>query len=136
MIIAAVINRLKQEVSELATVESLATLEDSSRIRSRLPAAFVYQAGRSASRNTALNAVVQERTLTVEVALVAQSRSKASKAALEIDGLVESVDGALIGWSPAENYSPLTAADGQIVDVNDGVVTRVERYQTTTQIRA
>ena len=138
MLIKAVLDRITAQMPQLGTVGSLAGLEDNTakRSRARLPAAFAYEERRSAGANRAVGAVSQQVDKTVSVALVAENRADPSRAVDVLDGLVEDLDGALIGWSPDDEHSMLEASDGQIVEVADGVVTRIERYRTTTQIHA
>lgn len=100
-----------------------------------LPSAHVYIGERSAGANISVNAISQQRSVTVNVVVAVGTQANEGDTEDRIGTLLDKLDDLLVGWSPGGRWTPLVAGAGKLDKVTDGVVTRVESYNTTELVR-
>ena len=137
--IAAIQDRLQNQVPALRSIEGaieFAALEKPP-LAGKLPAAFVMAAEDRAAPNTMASMVLrQEVTRTVRVVLFARNLrdARGEAAAVQLEGLVENVRNALIGWLPPGARQPLELRTGALIGFSDQTATWAEDYACTFNI--
>lgn len=91
-----------------------------------------------AGENELVNAVSQpvKETWSVLFWVAVAGNALGDQAADATDALRASVQGALLGWSPDDERSPLLYAGGALNRFESGAVLWEERFSTTTYLRA
>ena len=137
--IAAVQDRLEQQVPALRTVEGaieFAALEQAP-LDAKLPAAYVMAAEDRASPNTMASMVLrQEVSRTIRVVLFTRNLRdrRGERAAQQLETLFTEVRTALIGWLPPGARQPLELRAGALLGFANQTAAWAEDYACTFNI--
>ena len=103
----------------------------------KMPAAYVIPLSSSPSDNNLVNAVRQRVEETIGVLILAAKLTdpRGSAAAMAVDGVIDAVRGAMVGWVPATGWEQTLMGDAGLVDFDDGVVAWRETFRSAYQLR-
>ncbi|MCC7413318.1 MAG: hypothetical protein IT495_17010 [Gammaproteobacteria bacterium] len=138
MLVAAIIARLRTEVSALRDVTGAADLRAAGITLKRWPAAWVVLTGEQAQANQLATAVSQRVVATVGVVLGARDVSDATGTAAReaLEPVRGAVRAALLGWAPDAEYEPCVLRGGRLLAFGDAVLWWLDEFDTAYYARA
>lgn len=122
MIIADVMDRLKQAGSPFILVEGANELAEVTDRPTNTPVAYVFVSGETSSDNERVTGPLLQRTaVDVSVVIVTENAAGADSAARDIEQLKSWVRAKLLGFTPAD-ADPLEHITGKLQQARDGMV--------------
>lgn len=138
MLLALVINRLRDRVTALRSIAGAADLRTAQSELKRAPAAWVFLAAERAGANETVQVVSQRVAATFGVLLAVQNVSDAHGAAArdDLEAVRANVRTALLAWPPDADHEPCVFRTGRLLAFGDQVLWWVDEYETSYYVRA
>lgn len=133
MEIERVIERLREQVSDLRQVAGAAALAAAQEDLRSTPAAYVIPLAEQAARN-ALIGGAHSQQIAVHFGVVLAARqlrdARGQAGHEELERLRSAVKDALIGWAPDEDHDPIEIVRGQLLALTDAILWWQDEYLT------
>lgn len=139
MLVEALKNRLRDEVSALRSVEgaaSMAALIQSNGLPQQTPAAHVVTLGmQGGDEEAAAGAFVQSYQEVLGVIVTWRTVVNSDRTVTDVEELIRAIVLAVAGWEPAGAMAPFKLLRGQLVAMNKGTLVYQLDFAIADQLR-